>query len=123
MKNLFLALFTVLLTSAFAQPPISADSVYWSSKYCDTAETAEDALTSTKARVNTMVLDNIVSSGGSCDLKALDVGELIIEFGRYGGDSSLVTKSFTVSSTVKSMSWIVDGNIEVLMGEVSRMPD
>ena len=45
MRNLFLVLFTLLLTSAFAQPPVSADSVYWSSKYCDTAETAEDALT------------------------------------------------------------------------------
>jgi len=45
MKNLILILFTFLLTSAFAQPPVSADSIYWDVKYCDTGETSEDALT------------------------------------------------------------------------------
>jgi len=84
---------------------------------------AEDALTSTNARVNTMTLDNIVSSGGTCDLKKLSIGELVIEFNRVGGDSSLLTKALTVSSTVMSSSWVVDGNMEVLMAEVARMPD
>ena len=45
MKNLFLVLFTLLLTSAFAQMPNTADSVYWSTKYCNTAETFEEHLT------------------------------------------------------------------------------
>jgi len=66
---------------------------------------------------------NIVSSGGTCDLKKLNIGELIIEFNRIGGDSSLVTKALTVSSTVKSANWAVTGNIEVLMAEVARQPD
>ena len=82
-----------------------------------------DSLTTAKTRVNTIVLDNIVSSGGTCDLKKLDIGELIIEFNRIGGDSSLVTKAFTVSTTVKSANWDVVGNIEVLMAEVARQPD
>ena len=82
-----------------------------------------DSLTTTKTRVNTIVLDNIVSSGGTCDLKKLDIGELVIEFNRIGGDSSLVTKAFTVSTTVKSANWDVVGNIEVLMAEVARQPD
>ena len=43
--------------------------------------------------------------------------------GRVGGDSSLLTKALTVSSTVMSSSWVVDGNMEVLMAEVERMPD
>ena len=43
MKNLFLVLFTLLLTSAFAQMPETADSVYWSTKYCDTAENTLEA--------------------------------------------------------------------------------
>ena len=43
MKNLFLVLFTLLLTSAFAQPPLTADSVYWTSKYCDSAENTLEA--------------------------------------------------------------------------------
>ena len=42
MKNLFLVLFTLLLTSAFAQMPETADSIYWSTKFCDTSETVED---------------------------------------------------------------------------------
>ena len=42
MKNLFLVLFTLLLTSAFAQMPNTADSVYWTPKYCNTSETVED---------------------------------------------------------------------------------
>ena len=82
-----------------------------------------DSLTSSVTRVNTMILDNIVSSGGTCDLKKLNIGELLIEFNRIGGDNSLVTKAFTVSSTVKSANWNVTGNIEVLMGEVARQPD
>ena len=82
-----------------------------------------DSITSSVTRVNTMILDNIVSSGGTCDLKKLNIGELLIEFNRIGGDNSLVTKAFTVSSTVKSANWNVTGNIEVLMGEVARQPD
>ena len=41
MKNLlFLALFTSLLT--YGQVPNTADSIYWSVKFCDTSETVED---------------------------------------------------------------------------------
>ena len=43
MRNLFLVLFTLLLTSAFAQMPETADSVYWSAKFCDTAENTLEA--------------------------------------------------------------------------------
>ena len=43
MKNLILVLFTFLLTSAFAQPPLTADSVYWTPKYCDSAENTLEA--------------------------------------------------------------------------------
>ena len=82
-----------------------------------------DSQTSSKTRVNEIVLDNIVSSGGTCDLKKLDIGELIIQFNRIGGDLSLTTKAFSVSSTVRSANWDVSGNIEVLMGEVERQPD
>ena len=42
MKNLFLVLFTLLLTSEFAQMPNTADSIYWAVKFCDTSETVED---------------------------------------------------------------------------------
>jgi len=82
-----------------------------------------DSMSSVKTYVNQLNLTNIVSSGGTCDLKKLDIGELEITFNRIGGDNSLVTKALTVSSTVTSANWVVDGNIEVLMGEVSRKPN
>ena len=82
-----------------------------------------DSMTSSKTKVNEIILDNIVSSGGTCDLKKLDIGELVIQFNRIGGDSNLVTKAFTVTTTVRSANWDVLGNIEVVMGEVARQPD
>ncbi len=82
-----------------------------------------DSITSSKVYVNELKLENIVSSGGTCDLKKLDIGELEITFNRIGGDNSLVSKALTVSSTVTSANWVVDGNIEVLMGEVARKPN
>ena len=82
-----------------------------------------DSMTASKTYVNELNLTNIVSSGGSCDLKKLDVGEIEITFNRVGGDNSLVTKALTVSSTVASANWAVNGNVEVLMGEVARKPN
>jgi hypothetical protein len=62
MKNLILVLFTLLLTSAFAQMPNTADSVYWTPKYCNTAETAEDALDQWIWSGNPWILDCIQPS-------------------------------------------------------------
>ena len=55
-------------------------------------------------------------------MKKLDIGELEITFNRVGGDNNIVTKALTVSSTVTSANWFVDGNVEVRMGEVQNMP-
>jgi hypothetical protein len=44
MKNLFLVLFTLLSTLTFSQIPETADSIYWTGKYCNTAQTIEEAL-------------------------------------------------------------------------------
>ena len=82
-----------------------------------------DSMTSSKTKINELVLENIVSSGGTCDLKKLDIGELEITWNRIGGDNSLLTKAFTLSTTVAAASFDVSGNIEVLMGEVERQPD
>ena len=82
-----------------------------------------DSMTSSKTYVNELNLTNIVSSGGSCTLYKLDVGEIEITFNRIGGDNSLVSKALSVSSTVTSANWTVDGNVEVLMGAVDRKPN
>tara|TARA_R100000234_G_scaffold57340_1_gene34631 strand:+ start:1288 stop:2388 length:1101 start_codon:yes stop_codon:yes gene_type:complete len=81
-----------------------------------------DSMTATKTYVNELKLENIVSTGGTCDLKKLDIGELEVTFNRIGGDNNIVTKALTISSTVTSANWIVDGNIEVRMNEVTPKP-
>jgi len=45
MKKLLL-LFTIISATLFAQPPLTADSIYWSGKYCSTAQTIEDCTNS-----------------------------------------------------------------------------
>jgi len=82
-----------------------------------------DSMTSSKTKINELVLENIVSSGGTCDLKKLDIGELEITWNRIGGDNSLLTKAFTISTTVAAASFDVSGNLEILMAEVERQPD
>ena len=45
MKKLLL-LFTIISATLFAQPPLTADSIYWSVKYCDTSQSVEDCTNS-----------------------------------------------------------------------------
>jgi len=45
MKKLLL-LFTFISATLFAQPPLTADSIYWTPKYCDTTQSIEDCTNS-----------------------------------------------------------------------------
>ena len=81
-----------------------------------------DSMSSSKTYVNELNLTNIVSSGGTCELKKIDAGEILIEYGRWGGDNSIFTKALTVSSSVVSANWEVNGNIVVRMTEVAPRP-
>ena len=58
-----------------------------------------DSITSSKVYVNELNLTNIVSSGGSCTLNKLNVGEIEVTFNRVGGDSSLLSKALIVSGS------------------------
>ena len=42
MKKIIILLFVFINTLTFSQMPETADSIYWSSKYCNTSETVED---------------------------------------------------------------------------------
>jgi len=81
-----------------------------------------DTMSTSKTYVNELNLTNVVSSGGTCEIKKVDAGEILIEFGRWGGDNSIFTKALTVSSSVVSANWEVNGNIEVRMTEVAPRP-
>ena len=39
-------LFLFIYINSFSQPPLTADSIYWSGKYCNTAQTIEDCTNS-----------------------------------------------------------------------------
>ena len=73
------------------------------------------SLTNTNAKINKLVLSNIVSSGGTCVIRQADIGELTIQFSQIGHDSNLATKEFTVQSSTLASIWEVNNNYEVLL--------
>ena len=77
------------------------------------------SLTNTNAKINKLILSNIVSSGGTCVIRQADIGELTVQFSQIGHDSNLATKEFTVESTTLASIWEVNNNYEVLLSEPS----
>lgn len=75
-----------------------------------------DTATSTP-KINKLVLSNIVTKGGTCDLKNLNIGLLTIQYNATGHDQNFSTKEFTVATTTKANIWEVTNNIEVLLTE------
>ena len=73
------------------------------------------SLTNTNAKINKLVLSNIVSTGGTCVIRQADIGELTIQFSQIGHDSNLATKEFTVQSSTLASIWEVNNNYEVLL--------
>ena len=75
-----------------------------------------DTATSTP-KINKLILSNIVTKGGTCDLKNLNVGLLTIQYNATGHDQNFATKEFTIATTTKANIWDVTNNIEVLLTE------
>lgn len=75
-----------------------------------------DTATSTP-KINKLVLSNIVTKGGTCDLKNLNIGLLTIQYNATGHDQNFATKEFTVATTTNATIWEVTNNIEVLLTE------
>ena len=75
------------------------------------------SLTNTNAKINKLVLSNIVSSGGTCVIRQADIGELTIQFSQIGHDSNLATKELTIQSSTLASIWEVNNNYEVLLSE------
>ena len=62
MKNLLFLVLFAFLSILSAHQPETADSIYWTPKYCDTGETAEDALDQWIWSGNEWILDCIQPS-------------------------------------------------------------
>ena len=71
----------------------------------------------TTPKVNKLILSNIVTKGGTCELKNLNLGLLTIQYGTFGHDQNFATKEFVVATTTNATLWEVSDNIEVLLTE------
>ena len=71
----------------------------------------------TTPKVNKLILSNIVTKGGTCELKNLNIGLLTIQYGTFGNDQNFATKEFVVATTTNATVWDVADNIEVLLLE------
>ena len=71
----------------------------------------------TTPKVNKLILSNIVTKGGTCELKNLNIGLLTIQYGTFGNDQNFATKEFVVATTTNATLWEVSDNIEVLLTE------
>ena len=77
-----------------------------------------DTATATSTpKINKLVLSNIVTKGGTCELKNLNVGLLTIQYNATGHDQNFSTKEFTIHTSTKANIWEVTNNIEVLLLE------
>ena len=89
-KLLFIILFSFSF-NLFAQIPETEDSIYWSGNYCDTAETAEDALDQWIWSGNEWVLDCIQTSQLFVDAFTDEFGNVTFNPGvapeGYGGQA------------------------------------
>ena len=71
----------------------------------------------TTPKVNKLILSNIVTKSGTCELKNLNLGLLTIQYGTFGHDQNFATKEFVVATTTNATLWEVSDNIEVLLTE------
>ena len=75
------------------------------------------SLTSTNAKINKLILSNIVSKGGTCLIRKANIGILTIQYGNFGHDQNFATKEFTIQSSTLASIWQVNNNQEVLLTE------
>jgi hypothetical protein len=66
-------------------------------------------------KVDVLRLSNLYSKGGDCTLRYLKVGTMEVTLNEIGGDESLVTKAFTIATSVIYKSFTNTSNVEVVM--------
>jgi hypothetical protein len=66
-------------------------------------------------KVDVLRLSNLYSKGGACTIKYVKAGTMEVTLNEIGGDESLSTKAFTLSTSVIYKSFTNTSNVEVLM--------
>ena len=68
-------------------------------------------------KVDKLILSNLLTKGGSCTLRQMDIGTLTIQLNEVGQGNGFDSKEFTVATTVTAAVWNVTGNVEVYIAE------
>ena len=70
-------------------------------------------------QVDELILSNLLTKGGTCTLKKMDVGVLIIRLNEIGMGNGFATKEFTIATTATAQIWEVTANVETYIAEAT----
>ena len=73
-------------------------------------------------KIGRLVMSNIVSKGGTCNLKRIKADTIRINHNRIGAGDGFATKDFKIEASVNAVHWIVDDNAELLTSEPASLP-
>tara|TARA_R100000995_G_C3481660_1_gene124293 strand:- start:1358 stop:2680 length:1323 start_codon:yes stop_codon:yes gene_type:complete len=73
-------------------------------------------------KIGKLVMSNIVSKGGTCNLKRIKADTIRINHNRIGAGDGFAAKDFKIESSVNAVHWIVDDNAELLTSEPASLP-
>ena len=66
-------------------------------------------------KVDVLRLSNIYSKGAACTIQYVKAGTMEVTLNEVGGDESLITKAFTIATSVIYKSFTNTSNVEVSM--------
>jgi hypothetical protein len=91
-----------------------ADDMTTSGGYYDMLKITS-ASSGVNGKVDVLTLRNLYSKGGACTIKYVKAGTMEVTLNEIGGDESLVTKNFTIATSVIYKSFTNTSNVEVSM--------
>ena len=91
-----------------------ADDMTTSGGYYDQLKITA-ASSGVNGKVDVLRLSNIYSKGGACTIQFVKAGTMEVTLNEVGGDESLITKAFTIATSVIYKSFTNTSNVEVSM--------
>tara|TARA_R100000808_G_C2149793_1_gene158308 strand:+ start:486 stop:1826 length:1341 start_codon:yes stop_codon:yes gene_type:complete len=73
-------------------------------------------------QIGRLVMSNIVSKGGTCNIKRVKADKVVISHNRIGAGDGFGTKDFKIEASVNAVHWVVDDNAELLTSEPASLP-
>ena len=73
-------------------------------------------------QIGKLTMTNIVSKGGTCNIKRVKADKVIISHNRICAGDGFGTKDFKIEASVNAVHWVVDDNAELLTSEIASLP-